>query len=163
MSLPSTNRYSRALVASLAVSCLCDAGCSSKQSIAPVAGTITVDGSPLADATITTQPISTHSRNPGSGSFGHTDAQGHFALELVKPPIQGAIIAEHRVMITPGGRGATTAIVKRSADGAESWSDDPRGNLAVTDKKWPAHFTDGSLRLVVPPEGNTDVHLDLKR
>ena len=51
-----------------------------------------------------TQPIATNSPNPGPGSFGRTDAEGRFELELVKPAIRGAIIGEHRVMIvTPSG------------------------------------------------------------
>ena len=41
------------------------AGCGERPSIAPAAGVITLDGKPLAGATITTQPIATTSRNPG--------------------------------------------------------------------------------------------------
>src|SRR5687768_9836969 len=54
------------------------AGCGDSLQVAPVSGTITFEGKPLAGATITTQPIATESQNPGSGSFGQTDDQGRF-------------------------------------------------------------------------------------
>jgi hypothetical protein len=157
------DRTPHAFVPLLAVPWLACLGCGSKPSVAVVAGTVTVDGAPLAGATITTQPISVNSQNPGPGSFGHTDNQGHFELELVKPAIKGAVIGEHRVMVSPASSGASSSAPTKSADGVESWSDDPHSNRAMADKKWPAHFTDGSIHLTVPPEGNADVRLDLKR
>jgi len=129
-------------------------GCGGEPSTARVAGTITLDGNPLVGASITTQPIAVgDSQNPGSGSFGKTDEQGRFDLELVKPAVKGAIIGEHRVMISPA--------TKKSA--VEPGKDDPRGHLAGAGQNWPAQFTDGSLRLTVPPEGNANVRFDLKR
>ena len=48
-----------------------------------------------------------------------------------------------------------------SAEGeVESWSDDPEVRRNV-DRSWPKRFTDGSLRLTVPPEGKTDANYDL--
>lgn len=132
-------------------------GCGSDGSIAPVAGTITLNGQPLAGASITTQPIAADGKeNPGSGSFAVTDDSGRFELELVKPPVPGAIVGDHRVMISPASDGAAA-----SADG--SATDDPRAHLQEAAKRWPAEYTDGSLRLMVPPEGTQDARFDLTR
>jgi hypothetical protein len=82
----------------------------------------------------------------------------------VKPAVKGAIIGEHRVMISPASTDKTASEPKRSAEGdSEYWTDDPVGQRATAGNKWPAHFTDGSLRLHVPPEGAADVQFDLKR
>ena len=118
------------------------AGCDQGLPVAPASGVVLLDGAPLANVTIMTQPVATNSPNPGPGSFGRTDAEGRFELELVKPPIRGAIIGEHRVMIAPVG----TASVKTAAG-----------------DKLPASFSDGSLRIQVPKEGTKELHLELSR
>jgi hypothetical protein len=138
-------------------------GCGQGLPVAPVSGTITFQNKPLVGASITTQPIATDSRNPGLGSFGWTDDQGHFELELVKPAMKGAIIGEHRVMISPAAGDTTKNQPQRSADGEyQGGTDDPQGHRrVVADRSWPAQFTDGSLRLQVPPQGTSDVRFDL--
>jgi hypothetical protein len=129
-------------------------GCDQGLTIAPVSGVITWEGRPLRGASITTQPIAqAGSQNPGPGSFGQTDEQGRFQLELVKPALKGAIIGEHRVMISRAAEIDPTNQPRRSADGAEYWTDDPNSNRQPAGNMWPARFTDGSLRLQVPPEG----------
>src|SRR5687767_14997283 len=95
-------------VVSLALSLLLIAGCGEKPSVAPVSGIVTLNGAPLVGASITTQPIAAaDSLNAGSGSFGTTDAEGRFELDLVKPAVKGAIIGEHRVMISPAAKNRT--------------------------------------------------------
>jgi hypothetical protein len=132
-------------------------GCDRNLSVAPVSGVIIWEGKPLAGASITTQPIAqAGSQNPGPGSFGHTDEQGRFELELVKPTVKGAIIGEHRVMISRAADADAANQPRRSADGVEYWTDDPNSNRQPAGINWPARYTDGSLRLHVPPEG-TDV------
>ncbi|MCI0335122.1 MAG: carboxypeptidase-like regulatory domain-containing protein [Planctomycetes bacterium] len=152
----------RFVTTSASILLLC-AGCREGLPVAPVSGTITYRGEPLADANITTQPIATDSMNPGPGSFGRTDGQGRFELELVKPAIKGAIIGEHRVMISPAGGDTTHDQPQRSADGKSVyWTDDPLAHRkAVADLSWPPRFADGSLRLQVPPEGKADARFDL--
>lgn len=148
----------------LGFSLLLGVGCGTDLPLAPVSGTVTFEGQPLAGASITTQPIGVDSNSPGSGSFGQTDDQGRFELELVKPAVKGAIIGEHRVIITPSVDEKSEKGPQRSADGDyEYWTDDPHAQRATVGNKWPTSFADGSLRLVVPPEGAADVHLDLKR
>lgn len=139
-------------------------GCGDGLSVAPIAGTITFEGRPLAGATVTTQPIGNNSQNPGPGSFGRTDDQGHYELELVQPARKGAIVGEHRVMISKAQDAGSAGQPQQSADGTyEFWSDDPRANRqAAAGPAWPAHLTDGSLRLEVPPEGNDQANFDLK-
>ncbi len=123
------------------------AGCGSSSNVVPVSGTILLDGEPLVGASINTQPISTTS-NPelGSGSFGKTDPQGHYSLELVDPPIAGAVLGEHRVTITRG-----TEELYRS-------SDEP---VDPPDAPWPTRYSDGSQRLTVTPEGTDEADFEL--
>jgi hypothetical protein len=140
------------------------AGCDKQQPIAPASGTIILDGRPLVGASITTQPIAKGSRNPGAGSFGRTDDRGHFDLELVKPAVKGAIIGDHRVMISPAGPDSPRSEPKQSADGkSRYWTDNPRSNRESAEKDWPARFTDGSLSITVPQGGTDQLRLDLTR
>jgi hypothetical protein len=144
------------------LSLLCCAGCGERLPVAPVSGRITFEGRPLAGAGITTQPMARDSRNPGAGSFGLTDDQGRFELELVKPARKGAIIGEHRVMISKPARPAAESPSKVAVEGGlQVWEDDPRTNRAVSGERWPHRFTDGSLRLTVPPEGTDSADFDL--
>jgi hypothetical protein len=132
-------------------------GCGADLPVAPVSGTVTLNGQPLAGASITTQPIAADAGNtPGSGSFATTDGEGRFQLELVKPPMPGAIVGEHRVMISPLGKPSGSTA---SADGSST--DDPLAHLQEANKPWPRQFSDGSLRLTVPPEGTADAKFDL--
>src|SRR6478609_2067385 len=85
------------------------AGCGQGLPVAPASGVVLLDGAPLANVNVMTQPIATNSPNPGPGSFSRTDAEGRFELELVKPAVRGAIIGEHRVMITLVGEVKTAA------------------------------------------------------
>lgn len=88
---------------SLLVLMLMLAGCAAKAKIAPVSGRITLDGVPLANANITFQPIG--SNDPGPGSYGRSDADGRYTLNLVSTDESGAIVGNHRVMIsTLGGQ-----------------------------------------------------------
>jgi hypothetical protein len=125
-------------------------GCGGDAAIAPVSGVVTLNGQPLVDASVTTQPIAAEGQpTPGIGSWGRTDAEGRYQLELVEPPTPGAVVGRHRVTIT-----------RNSPGGADPWSDSP---VVQRDRKWPAQYTDGSLVLEVPPEGleNADFNLTL--
>ena len=141
-------------------------GCGGAADVAPVSGVVLYGDQPLAGAGITTQPIAQGKENPGSGSFGKTDEQGRFTLELVTPAIPGAIIGEHRVMITPPETSATQAAAPatKMVDGVEVFIDDPQTRRATSaGGKWPASFSDGSLRLIVPPAGLTDATISIQR
>jgi hypothetical protein len=74
------------------------AGCGGANT-APVSGRVTLDGHPLANATIVFQPLS-EERNPGPGSAGKTDTTGRFTLQLMTGNTPGAILGKHKVSIT---------------------------------------------------------------
>lgn len=60
--------------------------------LATVEGTVTLDGEPLPDASVTFTPTE------GSPSYGRTDEQGHFQLTYTRQR-QGAELGEHVVEI----------------------------------------------------------------
>ena len=129
----------------LAIFCL---GCNSRPyEVVPVSGHITINGEPLANASVTTQPIAQgDSIYPGPGSFGKTDEQGRFSLELVDPEEPGAVVGKHRLMITQAG-----------------FSERPESDL-ITDvpvDTLPPKCRDGSLTIEVPREGHDDLHIEL--
>lgn len=68
--------------------------------IAPVEGVVTLDGEPLADAQVGFEPIrAARQAEAGFGSYGQTDAQGHYRLESLHGD-QGAVVGKHRVSIS---------------------------------------------------------------
>jgi hypothetical protein len=75
------------------------AGCGGSEfAIAPVSGTVTQDGKPLAGLVVTFQPIAeTRAGNAGPGSFGVTDDQGRFTLTVAGSRQPGAVVGLHRV------------------------------------------------------------------
>ncbi|MBN1854514.1 MAG: carboxypeptidase regulatory-like domain-containing protein [Pirellulales bacterium] len=140
----------RVLVGAALFGILICCGCQPSLEIAPVSGTITYEGRPLPGATITTQPMTKEgSQDPGPGSFGKTDADGHYTLELVSPARQGAIVGTHRVTISRSSATKSTG---------DAWSGDAyRGD----DRGWPERYTNGSLTLEVPAGGRTDADFKL--
>jgi len=126
---------------------LVSVGCGSKPTVVPVSGIVLLDGQPLVGASVNTQPIADSSgENPGSGSFGKTDAEGRYTLELVDPPMQGACPGEHRITIT-----------KADEEGYSS-SDEL---VAPKGAPWPLRYGNGSLRLTVPPDGTDSANFEL--
>jgi hypothetical protein len=76
---------------------LLSAGCGGRP-VGLVSGKVTLDGQPLANATVNFQP-SGSALNAGVGSYGRTDAKGEYTLNLIDGSGSGAIIGPHRVMI----------------------------------------------------------------
>jgi hypothetical protein len=78
------------------------AGCSEAK-FAPVSGTVTLDGDPLANVAVSFQPIGDEV-NPGPGSSARTNDEGHYTLRVIGGG-EGALIGKHRVEINsiPGG------------------------------------------------------------
>jgi hypothetical protein len=74
------------------------AGCSGG-SVAPVSGTVKLDGKPLPHATVVFQPDG-GGPNPGPGSTGKTDANGHYELQVTTTNARGAVVGKHKVSIT---------------------------------------------------------------
>lgn len=74
-------------------------GCKSK-GFAPVSGTVTLNGKPLANATVNFQPVSQNrSIDAGAGSTGKTNDKGEYTL-TASTGQPGALVGKHKVMIT---------------------------------------------------------------
>jgi len=130
-------------------------GCDSGPQVAPVSGVVFVDGEPLAGAAINTQPFGGANDKSGVGSFGKTNSEGRYTLELVDPPMAGAIVGEHRVTITP-------EFYSQNA-GRDYDVDDEDVPVGETPRAppWPIQYVDGSLKLTVPPNGTEEADFNL--
>jgi hypothetical protein len=84
-------------------------GCSDSK-YAPVSGTVTMDGEPLADVLVTFQPAG-DTMNPGPGSSGRTNDKGEYTLKVIGENQQGAVIGMHTVQIQHMGAGKASAKV----------------------------------------------------
>ena len=82
------------------LSCLFCAGCGQSVGTAPVSGTVTLNGEPLADAHVSFEPVRDSATADAVGSFGKTNAEGHYSLELVTSGQSGAMPGMHVVRIT---------------------------------------------------------------
>jgi len=85
--------------------------------VAPVSGTVTLDGRPLANTWVTFMPVGTkESPDPGPTSSGKTDAQGRYTL-AIEPGRPGAVVGKHKVAINTLGGGGDTKGDDRDAGG----------------------------------------------
>jgi hypothetical protein len=136
--------YANPLAASLALIALAS-GCSGEYAIAPVAGQVTLNGAPLAGAAVTFQPVSKGTaESVAVGSYGHTDADGRFALRLVSNDHPGAMVGTHAVTISLAQSHTSTDAVP------------------ALGHKIPASFRDGSERFAVPAGGTSEANFELK-
>jgi hypothetical protein len=73
--------------------------------LAPVTGTITLDGKPLKSAIVKFVPVVDPTKGPmrGSTSFGFTDTDGKYTLIYATgddgKPVMGAVVGPHQVQI----------------------------------------------------------------
>ena len=75
-------------------------GCGKPYQVAQVSGTVTLDGKPLAKASITFAPMATKDNMaPGPTATGLTDANGHYTLIFDKNT-PGAVVGKCRIYIT---------------------------------------------------------------
>jgi hypothetical protein len=123
-------------------------GCGKSYKIAPVAGRVTLDNKPLANAAVSFYPTGVKDAPYASGT---TDGQGNYKLEVLagRSREDGAVVGEHRVEISISsktlGRKIDPAKMKRGQD------------------LLPAKYnTDTKLTCTVPPEGKADANFDLK-
>jgi hypothetical protein len=79
------------LVSALAV------GCGGQFQVVPVSGTVTLDGKPLEDATVTFTPVKGGEDSPIS--TGRTDKNGKYNLSVVADESSGAVVGQHTVGI----------------------------------------------------------------
>jgi len=78
-------------------------GCGDNRAPAKATGTVSLDGRPVANATVMFSPVSGE-RN----SYGFTDGQGRYELRFTGQ-LKGAVVGEHRVDIRTGSSEATSA------------------------------------------------------
>jgi len=117
--------------------------------LAPVSGKVTLDGQPLADATVTYIPESTKDEL-APASFGKTDGQGRYQLEVVTNGARGAIVGRHKVSVTVREdeeiiNGADASVAQQNAK-----------------RRIPVKYSrDSILSMDVPKSGTQDANFDL--
>lgn len=89
------------LFAPLVLALVCFTGCGDGLGLAPVKGTVTLDGQPLAGAEVIFRPAD------GRPSLGVTDAEGKYELRY-DTDLLGALPGKHKVSISTGGEAAET-------------------------------------------------------
>jgi hypothetical protein len=114
-------------------------GCGGTGPVARVSGRVTLAGQPLANATVTFQPVQqADSPAPKTvGSVGTTDSDGRYELRLIANDNPGAAVGQHRVTIS-----TSTA--------------DPASDAQLpTGERVPLAWRDGSQTFTVPPAGTS--------
>jgi hypothetical protein len=120
-------------------------GCGGDRPTAPVSGTVKKNGKPLANASLTFQPI-----GGGMASTGITDANGRYTLKFLYSEDEGAIVATHRVIIRTSKKSNTE---DTSSDRADPSARDPI----------PRRYNDDTeLTMEVPADGTESADFDLK-
>jgi hypothetical protein len=73
-------------------------GCGSGGKVAPVSGTITLNGQPAAGIAVSFEPIATEGNNvPGPSAFGVTGPDGRYTAKIVGREMNGATTGKNRV------------------------------------------------------------------
>jgi hypothetical protein len=116
-------------------------GCGGEKG-APVSGHVTINGKPLANATVMFQPIA-EGKSPGMGSAGKTDASGNYTLNNAGTRQPGAVVGKHMVLITAP-------------------EDSLAGLKLGKAKRLPDKYNNKStLKYEVPAQGTTSANFDL--
>jgi hypothetical protein len=125
-------------------------GCGGKK-FAPVSGVVTMNGKPLAGATVTFMPVLQGGGiESGPSSDGKTNEKGEYTLTAATGQ-KGALVGKHKVVIS--------ILAEQVGEGDERA---PRGGWPKMDKI-PAKYNDKTeLECIVPAEGKQDANFDLK-
>lgn len=122
-------------------------GCGPDYKIVPVSGRITLDGKPLANATILTQPIGTkENTTPGPGSISETDDDGNYELEFQHEVRVGAVPGPVRVKIVENAEKKVS-------------SDD---TVARVRSKVPLDYQEGKAEHTIPEDGSDQMDFELE-
>jgi hypothetical protein len=113
-------------------------------STAPVSGVVTLNGEPLANASISFQPIA--SGNPGPPSSDKTDEEGNFTLHFADGK-EGAVVGKHKVLISTR---------KMAPSGPNSDSE-----VEVEKELVPRSYLESPPVFDVPKEGTDNAAFDL--
>lgn len=119
-------------------------GCGSGAKYAPVSGRVTLNGQPLANATVSFQPIAEGKMDaPAPGAIGHTNANGEYTL-VSADGRSGAWVGKHRVSIS--------AVTEQVGEGDAR---PPRGGWPQADKV-PARYNKDTQEEFTVPAAGTD-------
>jgi hypothetical protein len=123
------------------------AGCGSDPyRVAPVSGTVTLNGKPLANTSVTFAPLAVAgAMEPGPSSAGTTDADGRYTLTLIGKDGRGAVVGKHKVRIS----------IREESD----VSNDNPVKVQQLPMKYNAQTT---LEFDVPADGSDKADFDLK-
>jgi hypothetical protein len=125
-------------------------GCANDQKpLAPVSGIVTFNGKPLANGSVSFQPIAPPGSNiAGKGSEAMCDENGHFQLQTIEDK-PGAVVGEHRVRIF----GPKNRQIAPSDDSSS-------GGAEIIPRRYNFETT---LTFTVPPEGTDKANFDLEK
>lgn len=118
---------------SLLLAALLVAGCGESAKYAPVSGTVTHRGKPVAGVLVSFQPVDLP---VAAQSVARTDASGRYTLKRLASDSVGAMVGPHRVTMT-------------------SMAPDPNANESTPLPREivPPRLRDGSIRFQVPAVG----------
>jgi hypothetical protein len=117
--------------------------------VVPVSGVVTLDGKPLAGATVTFSPVAKPGEtNAGDGSAGKTDANGQYTLATTRG-VPGAQVGKHRVSIHLLGQQAGASDERR------------RGGPPVVNKVPARYNVDSQLTFDVTAPGPHTANFEL--
>jgi hypothetical protein len=135
----------------------CSGSDANRPETAKAGGQVTLDGQPVADASVSLSPD-----GPGRAAFGKTDAQGMFTLATT-PTIEGVVPGTYRVSVvkqrTEGG------MTEAESQAYYETTGQPPPPPRVTDElpeKYKAPAT-SELQVTVTAEGPNDFKFDLKK
>lgn len=136
----------RAILLLLPVACWLLVGCGSSKT-APVSGRITLNGKPLANASVTFAPVGgKDNQEPGPSSAAITDGDGRYTLRLIGQDGRGAMVGKHKVMVA-------------LQEEADTTNDDGPVKLKQLPLKYNGQTT---LEFDVPAKGTDAADFDLK-
>lgn len=123
-------------------------GCGGGDSVqlAPVSGKVTLDGSPLVNVTVFFQPEKS-GEEKAPDSFGRTDQDGRYTLEVVTDDRSGAVVGKHKVLITKNFE--------------ESEDDDPATDEDFADQLPARYNLQTTLMFEVPEFGTDEANFEL--
>jgi hypothetical protein len=108
---------------------------------------VTLNGQPLADATVTLLPLTANGPGPFSGT---TDSAGKFSLGLPGQTDQlGVVPGKYRLTIST----LKTAPMEVADDSAKP--------QILAPERVPEEYRTGDMRVEVPPEGTSSANFDM--
>ena len=138
-------------------------GCGDGLGVSPVTGTISLDGNPIAGATVTFQPLD---GGTGMPAVGRTDDSGKYSVTDMRAEAigSGAAPGEYKVGVMWYEPGSTDTIAAEgSSDAAQGGANKPVGGKSLLPMAYQNANTSGLTASVkAGTENNFDFNLDSK-